>query len=142
MRIEKPSCLTSMLYVARRLLCMRIASLPAVCTWLAVVATCWGLSHTNLHLGPFVLHSLTGVFFAGEAKSLKKPPAGVDDITAVIIILLEGNPKDKSWPAACKVRVCICMTSPVCGCSLAMVKLCTATYQQCQCHVVACVCCS
>lgn len=26
----------------------------------------------------------------GEAKSLKKPPAGVDDITAVVIILLEG----------------------------------------------------
>lgn len=40
---------------------------------------------------------------AGEAKSLKKPPPGVDDITAVIIILLEGNPKDKSWGAACKV---------------------------------------
>ena len=39
----------------------------------------------------------------GEAKSLKKPPAGVDDITAVIIILLEGNPKDKSWAAACKL---------------------------------------
>eukprot|EP00891_Asterochloris_glomerata_P001316 jgi/Astpho2/1316/Aster-06188 len=39
----------------------------------------------------------------GEAKSLKKPPAGVDDITAVILILLEGNPKDKSWGAACKV---------------------------------------
>jgi len=29
----------------------------------------------------------------GEAKSLKKPPSGVDDITAVIIILLENNPK-------------------------------------------------
>jgi dynein heavy chain, axonemal len=39
----------------------------------------------------------------GEAKSLKKPPAGVDDITAVIIILLEGNPKDKSWAAAQKL---------------------------------------
>ena len=43
-------------------------------------------------------------FVAGEAKSLKKPPAGVDDITAVILILLEGNPKDKSWGAACKVH--------------------------------------
>ncbi|DBA86689.1 TPA: Dynein alpha chain, flagellar outer arm [Trebouxia sp. C0004] len=39
----------------------------------------------------------------GEAKSLKKPPPGVDDITAVVIILLEGNPKDKSWGAACKM---------------------------------------
>jgi hypothetical protein len=39
----------------------------------------------------------------GEAKSLKKPPAGVDDVTAVIIILLEGNPKDKSWAAAQKL---------------------------------------
>lgn len=43
------------------------------------------------------------VLHAGEAKSLKKPPPGVDDITAVVIILLEGNPKDKSWGAACKV---------------------------------------
>lgn len=33
-------------------------------------------------------------------KSLKKPPAGVDDVTAVVLILLEGNPKDKSWAAA------------------------------------------
>ena len=33
----------------------------------------------------------------GEAKSLKKPPAGVDDITAVILILLQNNPKDKSY---------------------------------------------
>ena len=39
----------------------------------------------------------------GEAKSLKKPPAGVDDITAVIIILLQNNPKDKSWNAATKM---------------------------------------
>ena len=39
----------------------------------------------------------------GEAKSLKKPPAGVDDITAVIIILLQNNPKDKSWQAATKM---------------------------------------
>eukprot|EP00884_Botryococcus_braunii_P010094 jgi/Botrbrau1/19086/Bobra.0077s0003.2 len=39
----------------------------------------------------------------GEAKSLKKPPAGVDDITAVILILLESNPKDKSWGAAQKM---------------------------------------
>jgi dynein heavy chain, axonemal len=39
----------------------------------------------------------------GEAKSLKKPPAGVDDITAVILILLESNPKDKSWAAAQKM---------------------------------------
>jgi hypothetical protein len=28
---------------------------------------------------------------------------GVDDITAVVIILLEGNPKDKSWGAAQKL---------------------------------------
>lgn len=28
---------------------------------------------------------------------------GVDDITAVVIILLEGNPKDKSWSAATKL---------------------------------------
>jgi len=27
----------------------------------------------------------------------------VDDITAVIVILLEGNPKDKSWAAATKL---------------------------------------
>jgi dynein heavy chain len=27
----------------------------------------------------------------------------VDDITAVMLILLEGNPKDKSWPAATKL---------------------------------------
>ena len=39
----------------------------------------------------------------GEAKSLKKPPAGVDDITAVILILLQNNPKDKSWNAATKM---------------------------------------
>lgn len=39
----------------------------------------------------------------GEAKSLKKPPTGVDDITAVVLILLEGNPKDKSWTAAQKM---------------------------------------
>ena len=39
----------------------------------------------------------------GEAKSLKKPPAGVDDITAVVIILLQNNPKDKSWNAATKM---------------------------------------
>lgn len=31
------------------------------------------------------------------------PSAGVDDITAVVIILLEGNPKDKSWGAAQKL---------------------------------------
>lgn len=31
------------------------------------------------------------------------PHAGVDDITAVVIILLEGNPKDKSWGAAQKL---------------------------------------
>ena len=35
-----------------------------------------------------------------EMKALNKPPAGVDDITAVVIILLNGNPKDKSWKAA------------------------------------------
>lgn len=29
--------------------------------------------------------------------------SGVDDITAVVIILLEGNPKDKSWGAAQKL---------------------------------------
>lgn len=34
---------------------------------------------------------------------MKKPPAGVDDITAVILILLESNPKDKSWGAAQKM---------------------------------------
>ncbi|GBF93145.1 dynein alpha flagellar outer arm [Raphidocelis subcapitata] len=39
----------------------------------------------------------------GETKSLKKPPPGVDDITAVVLILLEGNPKDKSWAAAAKM---------------------------------------
>lgn len=39
----------------------------------------------------------------GETKSLKKPPPGVDDITAVVIILLENNPKDKSWGAAQKL---------------------------------------
>ena len=39
----------------------------------------------------------------GEAKSLKKPPAGVDDITAVVVILLQNNPRDKSWNAATKM---------------------------------------
>ena len=39
----------------------------------------------------------------GEAKSLKKPPPGVDDVTAVVVILLENNPKDKSWAAAQKL---------------------------------------
>lgn len=39
----------------------------------------------------------------GEAKSLKKPPPGVDDITAVVICLLDNNPKDKSWAAAQKM---------------------------------------
>jgi len=39
----------------------------------------------------------------GEAKALKKPPAGVDDVTAVIVILLNNNPKDKSWGAATKL---------------------------------------
>ncbi len=58
---------------------------------------------------------------AGEAKSLKKPPPGVDDITAVVIILLEGNPKDKSWGAACKVRLqCLCL------------MLCSATFSNSQ----------
>lgn len=33
-------------------------------------------------------------------KSLKKPPPGVDDVTAVVLILLDSNPKDKSWAAA------------------------------------------
>lgn len=37
---------------------------------------------------------------AGELKSLKKPPAGVDDITAVVLCLLENVPKDRSWGAA------------------------------------------
>jgi hypothetical protein len=30
-------------------------------------------------------------------------PSGVDDITAVVLILLEGNPKDKGWAAAAKL---------------------------------------
>lgn len=37
---------------------------------------------------------------AGELKSLKKPPAGVDDIAAVVLCLLENVPKDRSWGAA------------------------------------------
>ena len=37
---------------------------------------------------------------AGELKSLKKPLAGVEDITAVALCLLENVPKDKSWGAA------------------------------------------
>ena len=37
---------------------------------------------------------------SGETKALKKPPAGVDDVTAVVLILLDNNPKDKSWGAA------------------------------------------
>ena len=36
----------------------------------------------------------------GELKNLKKPPSGVDDVTAVVLILLQNNPKDKSWGAA------------------------------------------
>ncbi len=55
----------------------------------------------SLDLAPYLPSPLSQDL--GEAKSLKKPPAGVDDITAVIIILLEGNPKDKSWGAACKL---------------------------------------
>ena len=62
---------------------------------------CHCLHHLRLH--PFVGYQVQRVLHAGEAKSLKKPPPGVDDITAVVIILLEGNPKDKSWGAACKV---------------------------------------
>ncbi len=38
-----------------------------------------------------------------EAKALKKPPPGVDDVTAVVIILLDNNPKDKSWQAFLKL---------------------------------------
>lgn len=57
------------------------------------------LSHLSQHTQPTVFINWP----AGEAKSLKKPPAGVDDITAVVIILLEGNPKDKSWGAAQKL---------------------------------------
>lgn len=37
---------------------------------------------------------------AGELKSLRNPPAGVDDIMAVVLCLLENVPKDKSWAAA------------------------------------------
>jgi hypothetical protein len=39
---------------------------------------------------------------AGELKALRNPPAGVDDITAVVLCLLENVPKDKSWAAACE----------------------------------------
>ena len=60
---------------------------------------CW--HHLSFHLCLDYLVDLA--LLVGEAKSLKKPPPGVDDITAVVIILLEGNPKDKSWGAACKV---------------------------------------
>ena len=42
-----------------------------------------------------------------RSKPHPSPPShvltGVDDITAVVIILLEGNPKDKSWAAATKL---------------------------------------
>jgi hypothetical protein len=42
-----------------------------------------------------------------ESPRSRKPTdlllPGVDDITAVVLILLEGNPKDKSWAAAAKM---------------------------------------
>jgi hypothetical protein len=49
---------------------------------------------------------------AGEMKSLKKPPPGVDDITAVVLCLLENVPKDKSWAAAGKEEFIGCLTRP------------------------------
>ncbi|KAI3429649.1 hypothetical protein D9Q98_005734 [Chlorella vulgaris] len=39
----------------------------------------------------------------GELKALRNPPAGVDDITAVVLCLLENVPRDKSWGAASKM---------------------------------------
>ncbi|EFN60095.1 hypothetical protein CHLNCDRAFT_133411 [Chlorella variabilis] len=39
----------------------------------------------------------------GELKALRNPPAGVDDITAVVLCLLENVPKDRSWGAASKM---------------------------------------
>lgn len=42
---------------------------------------------------------------AGELKALRNPPAGVDDITAVVLCLLENVPKDRSWGAACELRM-------------------------------------
>ena len=39
---------------------------------------------------------------AGEMKALKKPPPGIEDVTAVVLCLLEGAPKDKSWGAFIK----------------------------------------
>jgi dynein heavy chain len=38
----------------------------------------------------------------GELKSLKTPPAGVDDVTAAVVVLLDAAPKDRGWPAAQK----------------------------------------
>lgn len=51
---------------------------------------------TCLELWVFPLQDL------GELKALRNPPAGVDDITAVCLCLLENVPKDRSWAAACE----------------------------------------
>ena len=42
----------------------------------------------------------------GELKALKKPPSGIDDVTAAVLCLLapsSGVPKDRSWGAAVKM---------------------------------------
>eukprot|EP00698_Gefionella_okellyi_P011837 TRINITY_DN3147_c0_g1_i1.p1 TRINITY_DN3147_c0_g1~~TRINITY_DN3147_c0_g1_i1.p1 ORF type:complete len:4003 (-),score=857.71 TRINITY_DN3147_c0_g1_i1:159-12167(-) len=42
----------------------------------------------------------------GETKALKQPPAGVDDVTAAILVLLSPKgqlAKDRSWKAACSM---------------------------------------
>lgn len=59
----------------------------------------------SLHLVPSTL-SLTVMLRAqdlGELKALRNPPAGVDDITAVCLCLLENVPKNRSWAAAAKL---------------------------------------
>lgn len=61
--------------------------------------SCWLGCARDSWLGPLRHHA---AYAAGEMKSLKKPPPGVDDITAVVLCLLESNPKDKSWAAAVK----------------------------------------
>lgn len=59
----------------------------------------------SLHLAPSTL-SLTVMLSTqdlGELKALRNPPAGVDDITAVCLCLLENVPKNRSWAAAAKL---------------------------------------
>jgi hypothetical protein len=51
----------------------------------------------------YLMLMVSNVAMPWTSLHLAALPSGVDDITAVVIILLEGNPKDKSWAAAAKL---------------------------------------